>query len=94
MKQLTEYNRVSGYLNKIFDRLNETYFEGTLSKPIITIQSTPKAYGHVSVYEVWQSGDANRRELKFMLFRTKTSNTYPRHKRTFPPACAENRAGY
>ena len=63
MKQLTEYNRVSGYLNKIFDRLNETYFESTLSKPIITIQSTPKAYGHVSVYEVWQSGDANRREL-------------------------------
>lgn len=63
MKQLTEYNRVSGYLNKIFDKLNETYFESTLSKPIITIQSTPRAYGHVSVYEVWQSGDANRREL-------------------------------
>ena len=63
MKQLTEYNRVSGYLNKIFDRLNETYFESTLSKPIITIQNTPKVYGHVSVYEVWKSGDANRREL-------------------------------
>ena len=43
MKQLTEYNRVSGYLNKIFDRLNETYFECTLSKPIITIQSNPES---------------------------------------------------
>lgn len=63
MKQLTEYNRVSGYLNKIFDKLNETYFESTLSKPIITIQNTPKVFGHVSEYEVWQSGEANRREL-------------------------------
>ena len=32
MKQLTEYNRVSGYLNKIFNRLNETYFENALTK--------------------------------------------------------------
>ena len=30
MKQLTSYNRVAGYLNKIFDLLNETYFESTL----------------------------------------------------------------
>lgn len=63
MKQLTEYNRVAGYLNKIFDLLNATYFESALAKPIITIQSTPRAYGHVSVMEIWQSGDANRREL-------------------------------
>ena len=63
MKQLTEYNRVAGYLNKIFDLLNNRYFENALSKPIITIQSTPRAFGHVSVYEIWQSGDANRREL-------------------------------
>ncbi len=63
MKQMTEYNRVAGYLNKIFDRLNETYFASALSKPVITIQSTPRAYGHVSVHEVWTSGDAHRREL-------------------------------
>lgn len=63
MKQLTEYNRVAGYLNKIFDLLNQRYFENALSKPIITIQSTPRAYGHVSVQEIWQSGEANRREL-------------------------------
>lgn len=63
MKQLTEYNRVSGYLNKVFDLLNARYFENTLSKPIITIQSIPKAYGHVTVKEVWESGDSHRREL-------------------------------
>lgn len=63
MKQLTEYTRVSGYLVKIFRALNETYFENKLSIPVITIQSTPRAYGHVSVCEVWTSGEENRREL-------------------------------
>ena len=49
MKELTSYNRVAGYLNKIFDLLNKEYFESTLSRPTITIQSTPKAYGHFSL---------------------------------------------
>ena len=51
MKQLTSYNRVAGYLNKIFDLLNEEYFESTLPRPTITIQSTPKAFGHFSLRE-------------------------------------------
>ena len=51
MKQLTSYNRVAGYLNKIFDLLNEEFFESSLSRPTITIQSTPKAYGHFSLRE-------------------------------------------
>ena len=51
MKQLTSYNRAAGYLNKIFDLLNEEYFESTLQRPTITIQSTPKAYGHFSLRE-------------------------------------------
>ena len=49
MKELTSYNRVAGYLNKIFDLLNKRYFESSLSRPTITIQSTPKAYGHFSL---------------------------------------------
>lgn len=63
MKQMTEYNRVCGYLNKIFTMLNETYFENELSKPVITIQSTPKAYGHVSCGKVWNSDGEDRHEL-------------------------------
>ena len=43
MKQLTTYNRVAGYLNKIFDLPKEHYFQGELARPTITIQSTPKA---------------------------------------------------
>lgn len=63
MKHLTEYNRVSGYLNKIFAALNATYFENALAKPVITIQSTPRAYGHVSVVKVWHSDEEERHEL-------------------------------
>ena len=56
MKQLTSYNRVAGYLNKIFDLLNAEFFESELSRPTITIQSTPKAYGHFSLREdTWVS---------------------------------------
>ena len=56
MKELTSYNRVAGYLNKVFDLLNAEYFENALSRPTITIQSTPKAYGHFSLNsDTWVS---------------------------------------
>ncbi len=64
MKQLTTYNRVAGYLNKIFDLLNEAYFENALSRPTITIQSTPKAYGHFSLKEdTWVSKFGGTHEI-------------------------------
>ena len=56
MKQLTSYNRVAGYLNKLFDLLNQHFFENELSRPTLTIQSTPKAYAHFSVRDdTWVS---------------------------------------
>ena len=56
MKELTSYNRVAGYLNKVFDLLNAEFFENTLPRPTITIQSTPRAYGHFSLREdTWVS---------------------------------------
>lgn len=51
MKELTSYNRVAGYLNKVFDLLNAAFFESALSRPTITIQSTPRSYGHFSLRE-------------------------------------------
>lgn len=51
MKELTSYSRVAGYLNKVFDLLNAEFFESALSRPTITIQSTPRAYGHFSLQE-------------------------------------------
>ena len=37
MKELKSYNRVAGYLNKIFDLLNAEFLDNALSRPI-TIQ--------------------------------------------------------
>jgi len=64
MKELTSYNRAAGYLNKIFDLLNAEYFENALSRPIITIQSTPRAYGHYTPYDSWSiDGEKGMREI-------------------------------
>ena len=64
MKELTSYNRVAGYLNKIFDLLNEEFFENALSRPTITIQSTPKAYGHFSLRDdAWISKNGKSHEI-------------------------------
>ena len=64
MKKLTSYNRVAGYLNRIFDLLNEEYFENALSRPTITIQSTPRAYGHFSLRDdTWVSVTGNSHEI-------------------------------
>lgn len=64
MKELTSYNRVAGYLNKVYDLLNAEFFEGALSRPTITIQSSPKAYGHFSLREdTWISKNGVSHEI-------------------------------
>ena len=64
MKELTSYNRVAGYLNKLFDLLNREFFEDTLSRPTITIQSTPRAYGHFSLRDdTWISKNGMSHEI-------------------------------
>ena len=64
MKELTSYNRVAGYLNKLFDLLNQEFFGNALSRPTITIQSTPKAYGHFSLREdTWISKNGATHEI-------------------------------
>lgn len=63
MKETVKTSRTAGYLEKIFRALNERYFDNELEEPIITIQSTPKAYAHVTIGKAWQRGDTTRREL-------------------------------
>ena len=43
-------------LENLFDILNGLYFEGVLPRPAITVQSTPKAYGHCTTKKIWHSG--------------------------------------
>ena len=64
MKQLTSYNRVAGYLNKVFDLLNAEYFGCALTRPTITIQSTPRAYGHFTLNDdTWVSTIGGSHEI-------------------------------
>lgn len=63
MKQTTKTSRTAGYLEKIFRELNKDSFNGELEEPIITIQSTPEAYGHITVAKTWKRKDDWRHEL-------------------------------
>ena len=48
---------------KIFRALNADSFNGELEEPVITIQDTPTAYGHVTVGKAWSVKDERQREL-------------------------------
>lgn len=43
-------------LESLFDMMNGLYFEGKLPRPIITVQSSPKFYGHCSTKKIWKKG--------------------------------------
>lgn len=62
----TEAMKMSDTINTletIFNKLNDIYFEGTLPKAVITVQSTPKAYGHCSTKKIWQADDSAMYEI-------------------------------
>lgn len=61
MKEIVKTSRLAGQLEKLFRMMNEDFFGGQLEMPIITIQSTPRAYGHYSVSPIWT---VNGQELK------------------------------
>ena len=63
MKQLTNYQRVSNYLVKVFKGINEHYFSNELETPTITIQSTVGAYGHITTSKVWNNNGTPSYEL-------------------------------
>ena len=63
MKETVKTSRTAGYLEKIFRAINADFFGGALEEPIITIQSTPRAHGHVTVGKVWYRKDERRHEL-------------------------------
>lgn len=63
MKETVKTSRTAGYLEKMFRALNADWFGGELEEPIITIQSTPRAYGHVTVAKAWKRKNDWRHEL-------------------------------
>ena len=63
MKQTVKTSRTAGYLEKMFRKINQDSFNGEIEEPIITIQSTATAYGHVTCAKVWKKGEEQRHEL-------------------------------
>lgn len=63
MKELVKVSRTTGYLEKIYRELNKDYFNGELEEVMLTIQSTPRAYGHVTCGKVWKRKDEYTYEL-------------------------------
>lgn len=64
MKSEQSLSKTIEMLEQSFDILNKQYFENTLSKSVITIQSTPNAYGHFSCEKIWNTSEkSNAHEI-------------------------------
>lgn len=63
MQKINESSQTVAYLEKIYKQLNKDKFGGELEEPFITIQPTPKAYGHITTNRVWKTGEKERYEI-------------------------------
>lgn len=63
MKQTVKMSRAVGQLEKMFSHINMDFFDGSLPVPIITIQSKPGTWGHISTSRVWKRKDSDTYEL-------------------------------
>lgn len=50
-------------LEDLFDILNKAYFDNSLPRPVITVQSTPKVFGHCSTKKIWRDDRFERYEI-------------------------------
>lgn len=57
MKQLTNYRRAVQYLQKIYNLVNEQYFNNELEEITLTVQESTRSYGHVTVSNTWFTTD-------------------------------------
>lgn len=63
MKQLTNYRRTVQYLQKIYNLINEEYFNNELEEITLTVQESTRSYGHVSISNTWFTDDKAMKEL-------------------------------
>lgn len=56
-------SEIVAFLEDAYDILNVKYFEGALPKAVITIQSSPKAYGHFTPWDAWKENDTGYKEI-------------------------------
>ena len=62
-KEITKYSRAVQYLESLFKLCNEYWFENQLETPVITVQSTPRAYGHYVLSDIWETDGTTKREI-------------------------------
>lgn len=58
-----QISEITAFLENAYDVLNQHYFNGELPKVIITVQSSPRAYGHYTPWESWREQDSGYREI-------------------------------
>ena len=56
-------SEVTRFLENAYGVLNEHYFEGILPPVVITVQSSPKAYGHYTTWDAWHQDEKGFREI-------------------------------
>ena len=56
-------SEIVAFLEDAYDVLNIKYFEGALPKAVITIQSSPKAYGHFTPWDAWKENENGYKEI-------------------------------
>lgn len=56
-------SEVTAFLEQAYTVLNEQFFNGELSKVIITIQSSPRIYGHYTTWDAWREDQQGYREI-------------------------------
>lgn len=56
-------SEVTGFLENAYNVLNNKYFGGELINVVITVQSSPRTYGHYTKYNAWTNTDNGFREI-------------------------------
>ena len=56
-KKLNNYRRTVQYLQKIYNLINDEYFNGELEEITLTVQESVRSYGHVTVSNTWSTDD-------------------------------------
>lgn len=57
---LSKHNK---FLERAYLCLNHAYFKDSLPEVVVTIQSSQKAYGHITVGEIWKDGRKSYHEI-------------------------------